>query len=48
MENKQIVEAPEGEGQPQTIATPGGNSSAPPLKTVSDEVNVGVTKAVNV
>ena len=48
LENKQIVEAPEGEGQPQTIATPGGNSSAPPIRPQTDVANVGVAKTVDV
>jgi hypothetical protein len=51
LENKQIVEAPEGQGQgrpqPQAIANPGNNSSAPqPPQT--DRAEVGVTKAVDV
>jgi hypothetical protein len=45
LENKQIVEAPEGQGQP--VANPGNNSSAPqPPQT--DRAEVGVTKAVDV
>ena len=45
LENKQIVEAPEGQGQP--VANPGSNSSAPkPPQT--DIVDVGVSKAVDV
>ncbi len=45
LENKRIVEAPEGENQP--ITNPGNNSSQP-ISTVSDDVSVGITKAVDV
>ena len=50
LENKQIVEAHEGQeqGKPQPIANPGSNNSAPSPKMVSDDVTVGVTKAVDV
>ena len=47
LENKRIVEAPEGEERPQPIANPGNNSSQP-TSTVSDDVSVGITKAVDV
>ena len=47
LENKQIVEAPEGQEQPQTVANPGSNSSAP-KPTQTDRAEVGVTKAVDV
>ena len=47
LENKRIVEAPEGEGNAQPIANPGRNSSQP-TSTVSDDVSVGITKAVDV
>ena len=46
LENKAIVEAPEGQQQP--IASPGNNSSSPITPTVQEEVTAGVSKAVDV
>ena len=48
LENKQIVEAPEGEGQQQTIASPGSNSSKPSPRPQTDSTNVGISKTVDV
>tara|TARA_Y100000034_G_C6881353_1_gene403909 strand:- start:653 stop:973 length:321 start_codon:yes stop_codon:yes gene_type:complete len=45
LENKKIVEAPEGEGKP--VANSNNNSSAPNAPQ-PDIANVGVSKAVNV
>ena len=46
MENKKIVEAPEGQVEQQVIASPGNNSSKPTPQP--DIANVGVNKAVDV
>ena len=46
LENKQIVEAPEGQGQQQVVASPGNNSSNPRPQT--DSTDVGISKAVDV
>lgn len=48
LENKQIVEAPEGQGQPSPIASPGNNSSQPAQPPQTDTTSVGVSKAVDV
>ena len=50
LENKQIIEAPPGEGQQQTIASPGSNSSnpKPSARPQTDSTDVGITKAVDV
>ena len=46
LENKLIVEAPE--GQSQAIATPGGNNTQPIPSSDGEQVNVGVQKSVEV